>query len=110
MPFIAEPLRYGETQTRRATKKNVCSDVTFLFPSMFKFIIVPIVMMQRQIMGARVTVKVEVLLCYLPPASEGWGKVIFSLCVSVHRGGEGYPSQVLTGGYPIPGPDGGIPH
>ena len=33
---------------------------------------------------------------WLPTASEGWGKVIFSLCVSVH-----------TRGVPQPGPEGG---
>ena len=38
----------------------------------------------------------------LPPASEGWGKVIFSLCVSVNTstGGGGTPSQVWIGGTP----------
>ena len=40
----------------------------------------------------------------VPPASERWGKVLFSVCLSVHtsmRGG-GYPSQVwmVGGGYP----------
>ena len=56
----------------------------------------------------------------LPPASEGWGKVIFSLCVSVHTlmgggvphlrsGWVGTPSQVWLGGYPIPGLAGGYP-
>ena len=36
----------------------------------------------------------------LPPASEGWGKVIFSLCVSVHTstGGGGIPQPGLDGG------------
>ena len=66
----------------------------------------------------------------LPPASEGWGKVIFSVCVLVHilTGGRDTPSQVRTGvlyqvqpdeggggtlyprsqwGYPIPGLEGG---
>ena len=52
----------------------------------------------------------------LPPASEGWGKVIFSVCS--HLWGGGYPipgllrtlSQVCGwGGYPIPGL-GGVPH
>ena len=42
---------------------------------------------------------------YLPPASEGWGKVLFSVCLSVHiSGGGGTPSQVgVEGGYPGPG-------
>ena len=59
---------------------------------------------------------------FLPPASEGWRKVLFSVCLSVHtspRGGGGYlskvwmvgeggyPSQVLMGGVPQPGLDGG---
>ena len=45
-------------------------------------------------------------IVYLPPASEGWGKVIFSVYVSVHRGGGTYlpadvgylPSSRLGGG------------
>ena len=38
---------------------------------------------------------------HLPPASEGWGKVIFSLGVSVHTStGGGTPSQVWVGGTP----------
>ena len=44
----------------------------------------------------------------LPPSSEGWGKVIFSVCVSVHTGR--YPHQVLTGGYPILPNQGGHTH
>ena len=40
----------------------------------------------------------------LPPPSEGWRKVKFSLCPPF-RGGT--PSQVWTGGYPITGPGGG---
>ena len=53
---------------------------------------------------------------YLPPASEGWGKVIVSVCVSVHTWGwvpqpadGGYPHlrSGWGGGYPIPGLDGG---
>ena len=36
------------------------------------------------------------------------GGYIFSLSVSSHLGGGGYPIQ-LMGGYPIPGPDGGYP-
>ena len=45
---------------------------------------------------------------YLPPASEWWGKVIFSVCVSVHTstGGVLHP---LMGGTPFPGPGGGYP-
>ena len=35
---------------------------------------------------------------FLPPASEGWGKVLFSVCLSVHMWGRGYPSQVWRGG------------
>ena len=45
----------------------------------------------------------------LPPASEGWGKVIFSVCSHL-QGGGGTPSQVWTGRYPIPGLDGVAPH
>ena len=52
----------------------------------------------------------------LPPASEGWEKVIFSVCLSVHTGGGGlppsadgggYPHQVLTRGYSHPSQLGG---
>ena len=43
----------------------------------------------------------------LLPASEGWGKVIFSVCS--HLRGEGYPVQVwMVGVYPISGL-GGVP-
>ena len=48
----------------------------------------------------------------LPPASQGWGKVLFSVCLSVHISG-GVPQSGLggvphpkSGGYPIPGLDG----
>ena len=49
---------------------------------------------------------------FLPPASEGWGKVLFSVCLSVHTSmGWGYPVPGLDGGgYPIPGLGGGILH
>ena len=65
---------------------------------------------------------------YLPPASEGWGKVLFLVCLSVHTliggipkpglDGGGYPSQVWMVGVPRvpprPGLDGrgypGYPH
>ena len=55
----------------------------------------------------------QVLPNLLPPASEGWGKVIFSLCMSVHTltGGEGgvpCPADGV-GGIPIPGQDRGYP-
>ena len=44
---------------------------------------------------------------FLPPASEGWGKVLFSVCQFTPRWGGG-------GCYPIPGPGGwvggGVPH
>ena len=46
----------------------------------------------------------------LPPASEGWGKVLFSVCLSVHTstGGGGLPQPGLDGGgVPRPGLDGG---
>ena len=58
-------------------------------------------------------------LCYsfsfLPPASEGWGKVIFSLCVSAHTttGGGSTPSEVWMGGavpHPRSEQGGGVPH
>ena len=62
---------------------------------------------------------------FLPPASEGWGKVIFSVCPHLRGGGVphprsgwgvpcprsvagGYPSQVWVG-VPIPGLGGGVP-
>ena len=44
----------------------------------------------------------------LPPASEGWGKVIFTVCLSVHTRGEGTPICWLGGGTPS-GPTGGTP-
>ena len=52
----------------------------------------------------------------LLPASEGWGKVLFSVCLSVHISGgtqvrsRGVPHpRSGQGGYPIPGLAGGIP-
>ena len=53
---------------------------------------------------------------FLPPASEGWGKVIFSVCSHLRGGGVpcprpglgGYPVPDL-GWYPIPGLGGGYP-
>ena len=49
---------------------------------------------------------------FLPPASEGWGKVIFSVCVSVHidgeRGGGRVPHPLMEG-TPFPGPGRGVP-
>ena len=60
--------------------------------------------------------KCRLIIIVLPAASEGWGKVIFSVWLSVHTrggGGGGVPqSQVLSqvsgprsfpGGYPCPG-------
>ena len=41
---------------------------------------------------------------YLPPASEGWGKVIVSVCLSVHRVG-GVPQSVMR----YPPSRGGVP-
>ena len=49
----------------------------------------------------------EYYVQWLPPASEKWGKVIFSVCVSVHTG-RGVPHP-LMGGAPPSGPDGGTP-
>ena len=57
-------------------------------------------------------------LVLLPPASVGWGKVIVSLCLLVHKGGGvppsglgwvGTPIKLWTGGYPHPALDGGVP-
>ena len=48
----------------------------------------------------------------LPPASEGWGKVLFSVCLSVHTstGGEGGPrSRFLGGGSQVSDFQGGYP-
>ena len=45
----------------------------------------------------------------LPPASEGWGKVLFSVCLSVHILGWGYPSQIYVGGTPSQVWVGGVP-
>ena len=52
-------------------------------------------------------------MIFLPPASEGWGKVLFSVCQFTLRWGEGgTPScpwgggggtSIRTGGTPIPG-------
>ena len=39
-------------------------------------------------------------IVFLPPASEGCGKVLFSVCLSVHTSTRG-------GGVPWSGPDGG---
>ena len=65
----------------------------------------------------RLSAVTSVHTTFLPPASEGWGKVIFSLCVSVHTstgggGGAGYPIPGLDRGqegYPITGLGGGYP-
>ena len=48
-------------------------------------------------------------LTLLPPASQGWGKVIFSVYVSVHTSTGGGVPHLPMGGYPIPGQDGGYP-
>ena len=58
---------------------------------------------------------------FLPPASEGWGKVIFSVCSHLQGGGypisglrgvphlrSGVPHLRSEGGYPISGQ--GVPH
>ena len=47
---------------------------------------------------------------FLPPTSEEWGEVLFSVCQFTPRPGErgGYPIPGLGGGgYPIPGPGAG---
>ena len=44
---------------------------------------------------------------YYRPPSKGWGKVIFSVCSHLRRGGT--PSQVWVGGYPISGLGRGVP-
>ena len=49
-------------------------------------------------------------LTLLPPASEGWGKVLFSVCLSVHTStGGGVPQSGMDGRgeVPQPGLDGG---
>ena len=65
----------------------------------------------------------DTMLSFLPPASEGWGKVQFSqVCLFTFRG-VGYPHpfrwgvrkgsttiQGQAGGTPIPGQDRGYPH
>ena len=48
------------------------------------------------------------LLLLLPPASEGWGEVIFLVCLSVHTW-EGVPHPT-DGGYPLPRSGQGAPH
>ena len=45
----------------------------------------------------------------LPPASEEWRKVMFSLCSPVRGGGGGTTIQLMGGGVPFPGPGGGVP-
>ena len=50
------------------------------------------------------------VMALLPPASEGGGKVIFSLCVSVHILMEGGTPSGQPGGVPQSGPDWGVPH
>ena len=48
---------------------------------------------------------------YLPTAYVVREEVIFSLCVSVHtQGWVLHPRSMWGGGYPIPGPGGGVPH
>ena len=52
----------------------------------------------------------EFFCLFLPAASEGWGKVIFSVCLSFHssKGGTPYswggvtPFPCMDGGYPLP--------
>ena len=67
-------------------------------------------------MSRSLNVKIKVnetnFLCaerhYLPPASEGWGKVMFSVCS--HLGGYPYPIMpwgTHLGGGTLPGPAGG---
>ena len=57
----------------------------------------------------------ESYFIFLPPASVGWGKVIFSVCVSVHTRGPpsadcGVPlSKVRTGRYTLPRSGLGVP-
>ena len=43
----------------------------------------------------------------LPTAYVVREEVIFSVCLSVHIWGGGYPVRLMGGGYPIPGPGGG---
>ena len=50
-----------------------------------------------------------VLLVFLPPTSEGWGKVSH-IPVYIPMGGTAISGQDRTGGYPSPGLDGGYPH
>ena len=50
---------------------------------------------------------------FLPPASEGWGKVLFSVCLSVHTSWGGYPISGLGRGGGVSHPrsgQGGVPH
>ena len=47
-------------------------------------------------------------ILFLPPASEGWGKVLFSVC-QFNTSTGGYPIWLMGGGYPIPGLDRGHP-
>ena len=47
-----------------------------------------------------ISAKIFATFLSLPPASEGWGKVLFSVCLSVH---------ILGGGTPVRS-GGGVPH
>ena len=53
--------------------------------------------------------KYIIYIYILPPTSEGWGKVIFSVCVSIYGGG-GYPRLVSIGRVPLSCPCPGVPH
>ena len=74
----------------------------------------------RKLWWSSIRMKIKLL----PPASEGWGKVIVSVCPHLREGGfpvprlgggiphpksrwRGTPSQVWVWGYPIPGLGGG---
>ena len=54
---------------------------------------------KRNLKETRLPVKSNNINLYLPPASEGWSKVLFSVCQ--------FTPRLEGGGYPIPGPDRG---
>ena len=56
---------------------------------------------------------ISICSLFLPPASEGWGKVLFSVCLSVHISGGGTHPRSGRGGE-VPNPRSrwgeGVPH
>ena len=67
--------------------------------------------LQNESMAKTSPMAYELVIFLLPPAFEGWGKVIFSVCPHLGGGGGGVPVPGLgEGGYPVPGLGRGVPH